>query len=170
MQVPPLYRKFYCYVHSPEQTNTKNDRQALEKEILHVIVERRSLRPETPRGEGEEGEGSDDLGFVAYFPEHAELYARVESRFDELCARVQSAYDRVVESLRHQRSSTADRAESGGGDEDDEKAFAKRVAGEEWKGLMFRMRRNGTTAHDVLLQSVPRNIYAWLSAIDGPAS
>ncbi len=155
MQVPPLYRKFYCYIHSPEQTNTKNDRHALEKEVLHVLLERRSSSSTTAASaKKNESEGDEDLGFAAYFPEHADLYASVERRFDELAARVQATYDRIV----------AEEQSEGDDDSDErEKAFAKRVAGEEWKGLMFRMRRNGSTAHHVLLQSVPRNIYAWLS-------
>jgi hypothetical protein len=159
MQVPPLYRKFYCYIHSPEQTNTKNDRHALEKEVLHVLLERRSSSSTTAASaKKNESEGEEDLGFAAYFPEHADLYASVERRFDELGARVQATYDRIV---------AEEQNEDDDGDHDErEKAFAKRVAGEEWKGLMFRMRRNGTTAHHVLLQSVPRNVYAWLSEKD----
>lgn len=147
-QVPPLFRKFYCYLNSPEQVNTKKDVHALEKELLHVLIELRKAKPATDEKE--------EATFCTYFPDHAERYDDVEKRFDALCASIQVVYGQLLARLEQ-----AKQADPG---LDEEKLFAALVASEQWKCVLFRMRKLGTTAHDILVHHTAlKNVLQLLS-------
>ncbi len=151
--MPPLYRKFYCYLHSPEQTNTKQDLQALEKEILHVFVEEQKVKMEaSPDSDDGEAAQAHEQGFVSYFPEYARLYTEIARLFNSFAALVQATYDGTLV-LVEQRSKQA--IAEGGAEIDEEKIYASLVGSHQWKGILFRMRKLGCPAREFLVLQLP---------------
>jgi len=159
--VPALYRRFFCYLRSPEQTGARSQLSTLEKEVLHILIEERKAAIARDRMEGDEQgkrEKESEPNFATIFPEHAPLYDNMKERFEQLCTSIQSAYDDVVRHIR----GDGKKKEKG----EEEKAFAKRVLNEEWKSILFRIWRDRTTAYDVVLKSALKNIHHWLTMHD----
>lgn len=120
------------------------------------MEERKALASHNAKQSSSKETNDAQPGFVAYFPEHGELYADIEKRFDRLCVEIQSAYDRLLIRFHNELENSKE--------QDEEKVFAAQAQAEQWKSLMFKMRKLNATAHDVLTyHTALKNTYQLLS-------